>query len=159
MTQYRVSHAETSGDTRKVSGTRLGTKGAPMARKVKRDFATIRQLPSKKWQVRYTGPDGIRYTAPKTFSHKVDADAYMTAKRRRSTAKPGTRTATTSPNRSPSPTTPNDGWSRQVAGRPIKARTREHYQAILDDHLTETFGPRLLVSIKPKNVREWYARH
>ena len=33
---------------------------------------------------------------------------------------------------------PTPRWlaNRQVAGRPIKARTREHYQQILDDHLT-----------------------
>ena len=43
-------------------------------------------------------------------------------------------------------------------GRPaIKTRTREHYQAILDDHLLETFGNRQLAAIKPKDVREWYS--
>ena len=50
------------------------------------------------------------------------------------------------------------GWlaNRQVAGRPIKARTREHYQQILDDHLLPTFGHRQLAAIKPKDVRAWY---
>ena len=47
--------------------------------------------------------------------------------------------------------------NRQVAGRPIKARTREHYSAILDDHLLPTFGNRQLAAIKPKDVRDWYA--
>lgn len=51
------------------------------------------------------------------------------------------------------------GWlaNRQVAGRPIKARTREHYQAILDDHLSD-FRSRQLAAIKPKDVREWYVQ-
>ncbi len=39
----------------------------------------------------------------------------------------------------------------------IKARTREHYQAILDDHLVPTFGARHLSAITPKDVREWRA--
>ena len=34
----------------------------------------------------------------------------------------------------------------------------EHYQAILDDHLLETFGNRRLAAIKPKDVREWYSK-
>ena len=44
-----------------------------------------------------------------------------------------------------------------MSGRPIKARTREHYQQIVDDHLLPTFGSRQLVAIKPKDVRAWYA--
>ena len=45
---------------------------------------------------------------------------------------------------------------RQVAGRPIKARTQEHYQQILDDHLLPAFGGRQLAAIKPRDVRAWY---
>ena len=48
--------------------------------------------------------------------------------------------------------------NRQVAGRPIKARTREHYDAILDAHLLPAFGARQLAAIRPKDVREWYER-
>jgi integrase len=125
-------------------------------RKGKRDFATIRQLPSKRFQVRYTGPDGNRYTAPKTFIHRVDADAYVTEKRREIY-----RETWAADEKSEQVTfgVYSGGWlaGRQVAGRPIKARTREHYQNILDDHLLETFGNRQLAAIKPKDVREWYA--
>jgi integrase len=46
--------------------------------------------------------------------------------------------------------------NRHVAGRPIKARTHAHYQAILTTHLVPAFGHRLLSSIKPKDVRDWY---
>ena len=46
--------------------------------------------------------------------------------------------------------------NRQVAGRPIKARTREHYDAILDDHLSAAFGARQLAAINPKDVRDWH---
>ena len=45
---------------------------------------------------------------------------------------------------------------RQVAGRPIKARTRDHYAQILGDHLMPSFGNRQLAAINPKDVREWY---
>jgi integrase len=44
-----------------------------------------------------------------------------------------------------------------VAGRPIKARTREHYGAILERHLLPAFGAKPLATITPKDVREWHA--
>jgi len=44
-----------------------------------------------------------------------------------------------------------------VAGRPIKPRTRAHYQALLDDHLLPAFGNRQLGAITPKHVRDWHA--
>lgn len=130
---------------------------AAVARRVKRDFATIRQLPSKRWQVRYTGPDGIRHTAPRTFSYRVDADSYVAEKRREINRE----TWDADDDKQPERLTFGvyaEQWlaNRQVAGRPIKARTREHYQQILDDHLLDTFGARQVAAIKPKDVRAWY---
>jgi integrase len=129
-----------------------------MARRVKRDFATIRQLPSRKWQVRYTGPDGIRHTAPRTFAYRVDADAYVAEKRKEIYRETWEAADDDKPEQIAFGAYAS-AWlvGRQVAGRPIKARTREHYENILDDHLTETFGNRQLAAIKPKDVREWYA--
>ena len=123
----------------------------------KRTFATIRQLPSRRWQVRYTGPDGVRRNAPRTFETRITADAYVVAVRRRIDrdqweASDDTKTEAITFGAYAA------GWldNRQVAGRPIKARTREHYQSILDDHLLPTFGTRQLAAIKPKDVRAWY---
>lgn len=128
-----------------------------MARRGKRDFATIRQLPSKRWQVRYTGPDGIRRNGAHTFLRKVDADAYVADKRREINREVWDAADHDKPQRITFGAYAA-GWlaNRQVAGRPIKARTREHYQNILDDHLLDTFGSRQLAAIKPKDVREWY---
>jgi integrase len=130
-----------------------------MARRAKRDFATIRQLPSRRWQVRYTGPDGIRRAAPHTFARRVDADVCVANQRREIYRE----TWDAADHDKPQPMTFGAyaaGWlaGRHVAGRPIKARTREHYQNILDDHLLETFGNRQLAAVKPKDVRAWYAQ-
>jgi integrase len=124
----------------------------------KRSFATIRKLPSGRYQVRYTAPDGLRHTAPHTFGARIDAEAYVVAKRRE--IDKGVWDATDDDKRenvtfSVYATSWLDG--RQVAGRPIKDRTRAHYRAILDDHLIDTFGARQVAAITPKAVREWYA--
>lgn len=123
----------------------------------KRSFATIRKLPSGRFQVRYTGPDGVRHTAPSTFGARIDAEAFVVAKRREidrgvwdSTADEKREAITFGVYAL--------AWieGRQVAGRPIKDRTREHYHAILEDHL-EHFAGRQLAAITPKDVREWHA--
>lgn len=127
-----------------------------MAQRARRQFASVRQLPSKRWQVRYTGPDGVRHKAPKTFQYKADADSFVEAMRK------AIYRQTWTDDDEPEQVTFADyskSWlaGRQVAGRPIKTRTREHYQSILDDHLVPAFGDRLVSSIKPKDVRAWYA--
>ncbi len=124
----------------------------------KRSFATIRKLPSGRFQVRYTGPDGIRHTAPSTFGARIDAEAFVVAKRREidrgvwdATAEVKREVITFGAYAA--------AWveGRQVAGRPIKDRTREHYYAILEDHLLPLFGGRQIAAITPKDVREWHA--
>ena len=123
----------------------------------KRTFATIRRLPSGRYQVRYTGPDGVRHTAPRTFAGREAAEAYVVAKRRDIDR----AVWDAADDHKPEPVTFGAyaaGWiaNRHVAGRPIKARTREHYQTILDTHLLPTFGNRQVAAIKPADVRRWY---
>lgn len=123
----------------------------------KRSFATIRRLPSGRYQVRYTGPDGVRRPAPTTFAARIDAEAFVVAKRRDIDRE----VWAADDDERPDPVTFGTyaaGWlaNRQVSGRPIKDRTREHYQKLLDDHLLPTFGTRQVAAIRPKDVREWY---
>jgi integrase len=125
----------------------------------KRTFASINQIASGRWQVRYTGPDMVRRYAPHTFETRVNAEAFVFALRRKIDRD---QWDATDLDPRPEPVTFGvyaAGWlaNRQVAGRPIKARTREHYQNILDDHLLDTFGSRQLAAIKPKDIRAWYA--
>lgn len=119
----------------------------------------MRKLPSGRWQVRYTGPDGTYVKAPKTFATKMDAEAWLTDRRREIDANLWNAAAATKKPEQLTFGAYATGWlaGRQVAGRPIKARTREHYQAILDDHLTEAFGQRQVAAITPRDVRDWYA--
>jgi integrase len=126
-----------------------------MARK--RSFASIEQLPSKRWRVRYTGPDGAIHKAPHTFGARIDAEAWAIAVRRKIDKD---RWDASDDDRREQVTFGAYAarWiaNRQVAGRPLKARTRAHYGAILDAHLLPAFGARQLGAIKPKDVRAWH---
>jgi integrase len=120
----------------------------------RRSFANISRIASGRWQVRYTGPDGVRRYAPHTFARREDAETFVGVTRREidrgrwSGDAPAQVTFGVYAQR----------WlaNRHVAGRPLKARTVEHYQAILTAHLVHAFGHRPLSSIKPKDVRDWY---
>jgi integrase len=133
---------------------RGGTKKSP-----KRGFGSIRRLPSGRYQARFTDPDGRTVKADKTFAAKIDAEAWLTDRRREidsglwSAEKPPDRPKITFADYS-------DTWleSRQVSGRPIKTRTREHYRGILDDHLVPAFGDRNIDAITPADIRGWYGK-
>jgi integrase len=128
-------------------------------RSSRRSFGRLRTFRSGRWKASYTGPDGLLYEAPHTFAAKVDAEAWLTDRRRQIDSKLWNAASVAKPERVTFGAYAA-GWlaGRQVAGRPIKARTREHYAAILDDHLLPTFGSRQVTAIKPKDVRDWYAK-
>lgn len=123
----------------------------------KRLFGTIRRLPSGRYQALHTNTAGRRVAAPKTFAARIDAEAYLADRRReveRAKYNPGAV-------RRPKVTFGDYATSwlagRHVAGRPIKARTREHYAAILEQHLLPAFGSRALAATTPADVRAWHA--
>jgi integrase len=127
----------------------------------KRPFGNIRRLPSKRYQVRFTAPDGTYVTAPHTFAAKIDAEAYL-ADRRREIDR-GLWNATAGSVAKPERITFGayaEQWlaDRQIRGRPIKARTRVHYRGILDREILGAFGDRPLIAITPAHVRSWYAQ-
>ena len=124
----------------------------------KRPFGTIRKLPSGRYQAMYTTPARRRVPAPHTFRARIDAEGWLHQRRVEVDAGRWNPTATAKPAK----ITFGDyaaTWlaGRHVAGRPIKARTREHYRAILDTHLLPAFGSKPLASITPVDVREWHA--
>ena len=44
-----------------------------------------------------------------------------------------------------------------LADRPLKPRTREHYQALLDKHILPTLGDKPLKALTPVIIRTWHA--
>jgi integrase len=120
----------------------------------RRGFAQVTPQRSGRFAVRYTTPDGLRRSAGKTFAVKADAEAFAADLRRR--LERGHREA------APDKLTfaaYSARWltNRHVAGRPIKPRTRAHYEAILDAHLLPRFGNRQLAGITAADVRDWHA--
>ncbi|MBV8346158.1 MAG: site-specific integrase, partial [Mycolicibacterium sp.] len=92
----------------------------PAKPKPKRSFATITRMRSGRYQVRYTAPNGARLTAGRTFTARIDAEAWIVDKRRE--IEQGRWRA-----EHPAPITFAEyalTWlaNRHVTGRPIKVR-------------------------------------
>ena len=49
----------------------------------RRAFGQLRQLPSGRWQAAYTGPDGNRHKAPRTYAVEDDAIGWLNIERRK----------------------------------------------------------------------------
>lgn len=125
----------------------------------KRGFGNIRKLPSGRYQVRYTGPDGAEHRAPKTFGARIDAEAFITD-RRREIDRGLWNPVDADQAESPLFAVYADQWlrTRLVRGRPLKIRTRDHYRSLLDLYLLPTFKAKRLDQITPAEVRAWHDR-
>lgn len=125
----------------------------------KRGFGSVRKLPSGRYQARFTGPDGERWLAPRTFVTKEHANVWIAGQQ--TDISRGTWTPPTAPPASAAPAsgpltfgTYATAW---LAGRDLKPRTREHYGNLLDTRLIPAFGHRPLLEISPTDVRLWHA--
>ena len=114
----------------------------------RRATGSLRVLPSGRVQVRYTGPDGSRRTAPQTFSTKtlarrwlalVEADIARGVWRDPEAGIEPLRTYA----------------ARWVAERDLSERTRELYRGLLNRQIVPILGDLDLLAITPAKVRSW----
>jgi len=120
--------------------------------RARRGFGRMRQFKSKRWQASYTAPDGLVYLAPSTFDTKLDAEAWLTDRRReidREVWSPPVEAAQ-------SPVTLGEYAETWLLDRTLKPRTRDHYRRLLDTKILPTFGGTALKAITPASVRKWH---
>lgn len=117
----------------------------------RRQFGSLRILPSGRHQARYVGADGRMHKAPVTFTTHGDAETFLSTVRadleRGSWAPPKAK-----------PHTFGEHAERWLSQRDLKPRTHEQYRTILDKFLLPEFGERDLAAITAADVRSWFAR-
>lgn len=114
-------------------------------------FGSIRQLQSKRFQARYTGPDGKTYRAPVTFDTKTDASAWL-ANERAKLIRNEWRPASVEGSQVTFATYATT-WLEQ---RKLKPRTRADYKQVLDRFLIPAFGTTPVAKLTREAVRSWY---
>ena len=121
----------------------------------RRSFGQLRRLPSSAGRPFYTGPDNRCTTHPAPSSP-------------RSTPRPGSPTsAASSPRclggaaraarRTVTSITLASYAAPWLADRPLKPRTREHYQSLLDRQILPSLGDKPLRALTPVTIRSWHA--
>ncbi|MGW8993054.1 tyrosine-type recombinase/integrase [Streptomyces zhihengii] len=116
----------------------------------RREFGSVRQLPSGRWQARYWAPDGARRTAPETFETKTDAQDWLVL-----TKADIQRNVWVDPEAGA--VNFQEYALKWVAERGLSATTDELYRRLLRLHLLPFFGDADLETITPPTVRTWRA--
>jgi len=116
-----------------------------------RNFGSLRQLPSGRWQARYRGPDGLLRSAPFTFPLKRDAARWLALTEAELLA--GTWI---DPDYGLVPFTEYaDAWITERPG--LRPKTIQLYRYLLRRHLTPGFGSQTIAGITDADVRRWRA--
>jgi integrase len=142
-------------------------KAAP-PRSERRGFGRLRQFRSGRWKASYTH-DGKLFDAPHTFSAKIDAEAWLTDRRREIDNDLWLPPATVEERKNVAAQRKAAGvkfgdyakkWvaTRTVRGRELKPRTKEHYTKLLEHHIYPTFKNKAVRDITVANVDKWYAK-
>lgn len=124
-------------------------------------FGSLRKLPSKRWQARYWGPDGKRYSAPQTFDAKPDAVAWLADERRkiqRETWEPphAVYEAEVEKVSLTFGEYAEEVILRRLANDKIRETTAALYRKMIRLHLGK-FAGLPLAQITPRQVSNWYA--
>lgn len=116
----------------------------------RRQFGTVRKLPSGRWQARYWHL-GIRHEADRTFKTMGDAGAWLDAQRTDIT-----RGTWVDPRAG---RTTLAAYSREWLARrtDLEVRTRELYTGLLERHVLPILGTTTLTRLSPSQVRAWRA--
>ena len=128
----------------------VGTKG-------RRGRGWIRQLPSKRFQASYIGPDLIRHKASTTFSTRMDAEGWLSAERRKVELEIWTPPAQRAAEEKAKAITVAQYTATWIEHRNVKPRTRGMYNDILRLHIGPKLGKVPLKSLTAEAVRAWYA--
>jgi hypothetical protein len=116
----------------------------------RREFGSVRQLPSGRWQARYRHPrTNELLVAPTTFKQKGDATRWLAGVQReleRGTwIDPAWGTVSL-----------HDYAASWLAQRTLRPRTVELYQGLLDRYILPDLGRIELGALSPRAVRAWH---
>lgn len=117
----------------------------------RRQFGQLRQLPSGRWQAAYTGPDGNRHKAPRTYAVEDDAIGWLNGERRK------IELDTWGAAERSDGITLTKYSKRWLEQRRLRPRTEQLYRSLLDRLILPDLGATKLVKLTPARVREWHA--
>jgi integrase len=131
----------------------------------KRTFGNVRRLPSGRHQARYTGPDGVTYTARDaggralTFDSRTYADAFLSRVHGEIQAGRWSKPGVAREQRLTLAAYAATWLATRVRtdGQPLSPGTRLLYRLTLNNQILPALGGHGLNEVTPAMVRSWYA--
>lgn len=124
----------------------------------RRRFGAVRKLPSKRYQVRYWGPDGRQHSAPYTFTTYTDADRWLRDQEGKLTGETWEPPKVVEAKRVEKVAlTVGEYAERALARRKLRDTTRELYTKLLRVAILPKFKDVPLASVDSEMVGDWYA--
>lgn len=117
----------------------------------RRDFGSVRRLPSGRWQARYSAPDGSRVTAERTFGTRAEAASYLAGVQADLDRGAYVDVVASAETFGDYATT----WLAQRAD--LRPRTAELYAGLLNRHLLPHLASVPLARLTPATVRRWHS--
>ncbi|MEP9391683.1 site-specific integrase [Gordonia sp. VNK1] len=122
-----------------------------------RGWGYIRKLPSGRLQASYVGPDLVRHTAPTTYTHRIDAEGWLSNERRKIEMDAWEPPALARERAKARIITLGDYADQWVEERTLKPRTRSGYKDLLRLHIKPVLGGLAVRNVTPAAVRSWYS--
>ena len=131
----------------------------------RRDFGTLRQLQSGRWQASYIGPDGNRHKAPKTFVTKADGRAWLTTQEHNIIQGEWAPNSATVKHEKQIAQAERfsryaESWvktQKNRKGKPLAPKTQSEYRRLIKGPLA-SFANLILPDITPMLVRKWHTK-
>jgi len=124
----------------------------------RRSFGKLRQLPSRRWQASYAGPDLQRHVAPVTFDGKGYAEKWLEVERQLIEREEWTPPAVRAAAKRRQDTLTIQAYAEQwLRTRKLRASTLRDYQHLTDDVITPGLGAKSLSKLTRADVRQWWA--
>lgn len=129
-----------------------------MARRKKhrRTWGTLRALPSGNTRASYTADDGCLYSATRTFSTKMDAEAWLADERKLLDRGEWTPPASRAEAKKHAGITVREYSEQWMKHRDLTPKTRALYMRLLSGRILPDLGDETLRAVTPAVVRAWW---
>jgi len=148
------------GDSVTLTSDSVTQTRSTLRKRTRRSFGKIKKLPSGRYQASYLGPDGERHNGPVTFQAKQHADQWLAMRQAEIVEQSWKPPAPPGEVVTPSLADYSAGWlltRRTRSGEPLKPRTVDLYESLLDRQILPALGAKQVAHITADDVDAWYA--
>ncbi|MFZ2563072.1 tyrosine-type recombinase/integrase [Corynebacterium variabile] len=131
--------------------------------RTRRTFGAVRELPSGRFQAKYTGPDGKWHKAPRTYDHRGDAEGWLNTERKLIDLEvwtpPTQRAEEAAKSAERANLTVQDLCARWLQSPHLKASSADSHRRMLELRVLNTdLADEPVINVDRLRIAEWWAQ-